>query len=126
MEKGWSFISWGLWRLRIRIHTQRDGCLTIDIHLSDNVSKKLRCFIIGTIAHTETAVWVDTESNVWLWNVPNPTTFWLKAVKHTLVMVMKSGDVLRPDDELEFFEKYDDVKAVWDVIELSPEAIYRH
>jgi hypothetical protein len=44
-----------------------------------------------------------------------------------LVMVMKSGDVLRPDDELEFFEKYDDVKAMWDVIELgSPVAIYGH
>jgi hypothetical protein len=41
-------------------------------------------------------------------------------------MVMKSGDVLRPDDELEFFEKYDDVKAMWDVIELSPVAIYGH
>jgi hypothetical protein len=43
-------------------------------------------------------------------------TYWHKGVDCSLARVLKSGEVINPDTELTFHEKYDDAKAEWDVI----------
>lgn len=101
--------------------SNRSGWMNMDIRIAPNVKMQMRMFVLGTIFGTGTAVLVDDDLNVWLWNSQDTSDYPLKDWDIPLAKVLKSGCLLSAGDDLKVLESYQEIGAVeWAEISRQP------
>jgi hypothetical protein len=101
--------------------SNRRGWMTMDIRIAPNVRTQMRMFVMGTVFGTGTAVLVDGDLNVWLWNSEDTSNYPLKDWDIPLAKVLKSGCLLSARDDLAVLESYQEICGVeWDEIKREP------
>jgi hypothetical protein len=93
----------------------------MDVWIAPNVEMRMRMFVLGTIFGTGTAVLVDGDLNVWLWNGQESADYPLKDWDIPLAKVLESGCLLSAGDDLTVLESYQEIGGVeWDEIRRQP------
>ena len=100
---------------RVDVHEgsfQGEGTMTIphDMYVKQHVD----FFVLGHIEGTGTAVLVDTEKNVWLYNPPEAADKYVCRSTGSVMLIMKGGDVMLEDTCIDSIEKYENVTVVFD------------
>jgi hypothetical protein len=83
------------------------GILKITIGL--RVKQHVQVTVLGVIVGTGTAVLLDREGAVWLYNPPGSVDPHLNGLTSTVSLVMWPGDKMAPDQIITIFDEYQDV-----------------
>ena len=62
--------------------------------------------VLGHVYATGTAVLLDEQGNVWLYQMPNATAPQLRGFHHTAAIIVKAGDLAAIEKELHLEDMY--------------------
>jgi hypothetical protein len=76
------------------------------ISMSEYVKRVIRVVVLGNIAGHGTAVLIDNEQNVWLYNVPESVDKRLKAMACQAAKILVPGDSISEFSKIKMIEEY--------------------
>jgi hypothetical protein len=78
------------------------------------VKQHVGVFVLGHIAEKGTAVLVDEEQSVWLYNPPDAVDEYVTGCAGDATLIMKEDDVMWENTDISFIEMYAEVAVVFD------------
>ena len=90
---------------------------TLNLVLSPHVTQEIQVQVLGTVAGTGTAILLDKDQNVWLYNVPNSVDGHLDGMLITAAQIMVAGDVMTDESAIIFLKSYPKAYVQLDEIE---------
>jgi hypothetical protein len=90
----------------------------LNLVFSPHVTQKIPVHVLGSVVGTGTAILLDKDQNVWLYNVPNSVDRHLTAmVMISAAQIMNAGEVLTDSSAILFLKTY--AKAFVELDEVS-------
>ena len=90
------------------------GYGTLEIIYTTNVKQLVRVFVLGSIAHTGTAVLLDNNLRVWLYNTPDAVDQQLKGMNCQAALIMEPGDVMTSIKRITFLKEHTETRLIMD------------
>jgi hypothetical protein len=79
----------------------------LNLVFSPHVTQKISVHVLGSVAGTGTAILLDKDQNVWLYNVPNAVDRHLTAMSIiSAAQIMNAGDVITDGSAILFLKTY--------------------
>jgi hypothetical protein len=75
---------------------------TLNIVLSPHVTQEIQVQVLGTVAGTGTAILLDKDQKVWLYNVPNSVDAHLDGMSVTAAQIIVADDVMTHESAIIF------------------------
>jgi hypothetical protein len=79
---------------------------TLNLVLSPYVTERIQVQVLGIVAGTGTAILLDKDQNVWLYNVPNSVDGHLNGMLITAAKFMVAGEVMTDESDIVFLKSY--------------------
>jgi hypothetical protein len=93
------------------------GYGTLEIIYTKTAKQLVRVFVLGSIARTGTAVLLDDNLRVWLYNTPDSVDQHLKGMNCQAALIMELGDVMTSIKQITFLKEHTEARLIMDQLD---------